>query len=126
MYMDDTCFSYVMMNIYEKYNDMVIRSPLLFVRDTTCVRGIISGGVRRLGAPCFYAKSCCLIGRVCIRELAPCVDRGHADDQTKLHCMSICVETLIVLHGIWGHALKVNQSLSELIVKLKEDIPESQ
>jgi hypothetical protein len=40
--------------------------------------------------------------------------------------MSVCAETLVVLCGLWGHALKVNQVLFKPIMKLKADSPESQ
>jgi hypothetical protein len=51
--MDAPCFSYMMMNMYEKYNDMLIGSLLLFVHDIACVKSIRSSEVCRSEAPCF-------------------------------------------------------------------------
>jgi hypothetical protein len=31
-------FSYVMINMYEKYDDMLIENPLLFIRGDACVK----------------------------------------------------------------------------------------
>jgi hypothetical protein len=53
MYIYAPCFSYMMMNVYEKYNDMLIGSPLLFACGVAHVKSIKSGGVGRSGAPCF-------------------------------------------------------------------------
>jgi hypothetical protein len=35
-------FHTLTMNMYEKYNDVLIGSPLLFVRDAACVKSIES------------------------------------------------------------------------------------
>jgi hypothetical protein len=40
-------------DVYEKYNDMLIRSLLLFVRSDEHVKSIGSRELRRSGAPCF-------------------------------------------------------------------------
>jgi hypothetical protein len=63
------------------------------------------------------------VGCTCIRESAPCVDRGCADDRAKLHRMSMCTEIIVILRGLWGYALKADQSLFEPIMKFKADSP---
>jgi hypothetical protein len=37
---DAHAFHTLMINVYEKYNDVLIRSPLFFVRDAACVKSI--------------------------------------------------------------------------------------
>jgi hypothetical protein len=51
---------------------------------------------------------------------------GRACDQAEHHRTSVCVEMLVVLHGLLSHALKVDRVLFKPIVKLKTDSPESQ
>jgi hydroxyacyl-ACP dehydratase HTD2-like protein with hotdog domain len=59
MYIDAPYFSYVLINIHEKYDDMLVRGPLLFVRSDTYVKSIRSREVYRLGDLCFlYATMC--------------------------------------------------------------------
>jgi hypothetical protein len=41
------------MDVYEKYNDILSRSHLLFVHDATCIKSILRKEECRLGAPCF-------------------------------------------------------------------------
>jgi hypothetical protein len=50
---DGPCFSYVMINMHEKYNDVLVGSPLLFVRSDTHIKSSTSRDARRSGASCF-------------------------------------------------------------------------
>jgi hypothetical protein len=43
----------LIMNVHEKYYDVLIRSSLLFVRGTACVKSIRSREACRSGACCF-------------------------------------------------------------------------
>jgi hypothetical protein len=40
--------------------------------------------------------------------------------------MSVCIETLDVLRGLWDNALKVDRVMFKPITKIKADSPESQ
>jgi hypothetical protein len=44
----------------------------------------------------------------------------------KLHRSSECAETLVALRGPGGHALKVDRSMTDLIVEPKVDCPKIQ
>jgi hypothetical protein len=50
---DAPYFSCIVTNMYEKYSDVLVGSPLLFVCDDVCVKCSKSIEVHRSGAPCF-------------------------------------------------------------------------
>jgi hypothetical protein len=53
-------FHTLIMNVYKKYNDVLIKSPLLFVHGIARVKSIRSREGRRLGAPCFLYIALCM------------------------------------------------------------------
>jgi hypothetical protein len=114
---DAPSFSYVMINMYEKYNDELDGSLLLFVYGNAHVKSSRSRQVRRSGAPSFLYAMICVhkiveaeryidrkplalmltgwhIGCVCVHGSAPCVDRGRAYERAKHRPTSVCAERL--------------------------------
>jgi hypothetical protein len=61
--------------------------------------------------------------RLCV---SPLCWSCRAYDRVKRHWTLVCAETLVILHGLWGRALKIDRVLFKLITKLKANSPESQ
>jgi hypothetical protein len=102
---------------------MLIRSPLLFVCGNACEKSSRSIEVHRSESTYFlyavmHVKKIVEADRyvdweplalmltrwhvdhVCIRGLAPCVNRDHAYDRAKHHRTSVCTEMFVILRGL--------------------------
>jgi hypothetical protein len=102
----------------------LIGNPLLFVSGAAHVKSIrTEWDVDREPLTFFM---CWLIDHACDQEYAPCVDRGHSCSWAKLQRAPLCVETLAALRGPWGHALKAEQVMPNMIMILKADCPKIQ
>jgi hypothetical protein len=75
-----------------------------------------------IGRPLFFIRVDSLI--VCAFESKPLTSIGDTDNWAKPHRTSLCTKMLVALRSPKGRTLKADQTVLDLIMKLKVDCPE--